>query len=89
MELNNIDKLDDHQQLMRLSKKLLIAFDDLDFHLLYEYICLSCFGIVISPMKCKLCNASYCEKCFIQIVDLKIFCFCKERSKESFAGYID
>ena len=70
---------------LRPSRKLLLAFNELDHPLSLKFLCFKCFGIIINPAICKNCQVGYCFSCLNKINKSNIFCFCKVPSYYNFS----
>ena len=69
------------------NQQMVLALKEDKSPLEIEFVCISCFGILINPLKCK-CGASYCERCFTQSTNSTMICYCIESKKKNFAGFI-
>ena len=54
---------------MKLSHKLMKAYNLVRHPLEYQFICLLCRGISVNPLFCKHCGNSYCQVCITSIHD--------------------
>ena len=69
------------------SAKLLYCYSRKSLELTFNLLCCRCFGLIIKPVKCKICNFLLCQNCLEISKKGKISCLCKNSLPDNFIPY--